>query len=170
MMDLKLEGIIDDNYQPTEDYEEPEDYQEIMEMNQGDTLEQDDVDEEPDQDNEDVEKSEDEDPGSEDTEYEEVRITSKVPEFKGTDLSDYGPFSEGEVVEVPEDNAEILVNRGNAEQVEEEDSEPAEEDDEQEPPGEEWLCTCGALNEGDRTVCRKCTKSYEEVEEETERS
>lgn len=46
-----------------------------------------------------------------------VRITSEVPEFMGTDLEAYGPFEEGEEAEIPEDNAEILVNRGNAEQL-----------------------------------------------------
>jgi DNA replication initiation complex subunit (GINS family) len=49
--------------------------------------------------------------------YEIVKITSEVPEFMGTDLEAYGPFNEGEEAEIPEDNAEILVNRGNAEQI-----------------------------------------------------
>jgi DNA replication initiation complex subunit (GINS family) len=49
--------------------------------------------------------------------YEVVEITSEVPEFMGTDLEAYGPFEEGEQAEIPEDNAEILVNRGNAEQL-----------------------------------------------------
>lgn len=47
--------------------------------------------------------------------YNIVEITSSVPEFMGTDLEAYGPFDEGDEVEIPEDNAEILVNRGNAE-------------------------------------------------------
>jgi len=50
--------------------------------------------------------------------YEMVKIISDVPEFMGTDLESYGPFEEGEEVEIPEDNAEILVNRGNAEEIE----------------------------------------------------
>lgn len=50
----------------------------------------------------------------EDDGYREVKITSPVPEFTGTDLETYGPFEEGEVVEVPVENAEILENRGNA--------------------------------------------------------
>ena len=49
--------------------------------------------------------------------YDIVKITSEVPEFMGTDLEAYGPFEEGEQVEIPEDNAEILVNRGNAEKL-----------------------------------------------------
>ncbi|MFB6216093.1 MAG: hypothetical protein ABEJ72_03880 [Candidatus Aenigmatarchaeota archaeon] len=49
--------------------------------------------------------------------YVVVKIISDVPEFMGTDLESYGPFDEGEEVEIPEDNAEILVNRGNAEEL-----------------------------------------------------
>jgi DNA replication initiation complex subunit (GINS family) len=54
----------------------------------------------------------------EDSDYEFVKITSDVPEFMGTDLESYGPFDEGDEVKVPEDNAEILINRGNAEAIE----------------------------------------------------
>jgi len=50
--------------------------------------------------------------------YQVVKIISDVPEFMGTDLESYGPFEEGEEVQIPEDNAEILVNRGNAEEIE----------------------------------------------------
>lgn len=50
--------------------------------------------------------------------YNIVKIISDVPEFMGTDLESYGPFEEGEEVEIPEDNAEILLNRGNAEEIE----------------------------------------------------
>jgi len=50
--------------------------------------------------------------------YNLVKIISDVPEFMGTDLESYGPFEEGEEVKIPEDNAEILVNRGNAEEIE----------------------------------------------------
>lgn len=49
--------------------------------------------------------------------YKIVEINSDVPEFMGTDLEAYGPFEEGDQAEVPEDNAEILENRGNAEVV-----------------------------------------------------
>jgi len=113
-----------------------------------------------------------------DVEYAKVRFTSSVPEFKGTDLNDYGPFSEGEVVDVPVDNADILTARGNAEFVDE-DSQGSEdstnsssdsygEEDAAEAPGQEWTCVCGTLNEEDRSVCRNpnCLKSFEEVEEE----
>lgn len=50
--------------------------------------------------------------------YQIVKIVSQVPEFMGTDLETYGPFEEGEEAQIPEDNAEILVNRGNAEMIE----------------------------------------------------
>jgi DNA replication initiation complex subunit (GINS family) len=50
--------------------------------------------------------------------YEKVKIVSNVPEFMGTDLESYGPFEEGEETELPEENADILVNRGSAEKVE----------------------------------------------------
>lgn len=71
----------------------------------------------------DIETDMDEEPGEDDEEeeseeYAEVEITGSVPEFMGTDLESYGPFEEGEEAEIPEDNAEILVNRGNAEVVE----------------------------------------------------
>lgn len=49
--------------------------------------------------------------------YVKVMITSDVPEFMGTDLESYGPLDDGEQVELPEENAEILVNRGSAERL-----------------------------------------------------
>lgn len=49
--------------------------------------------------------------------YSKVCIISEVPEFMGTDLEEYGPFEEGDKPIIPDDNAEILVNRGNAEEV-----------------------------------------------------
>lgn len=66
--------------------------------------------------NEENSKEESDEPSPEEG-YEIVEITSEVPEFMGTDLEAYGPFEEGEEVEIPEDNAEILVNRGNAEKL-----------------------------------------------------
>jgi DNA replication initiation complex subunit (GINS family) len=50
--------------------------------------------------------------------YKHVKIQSDVPEFMGTDLEAYGPFEGGDTAEVPEDNAKILENRGNAEVIE----------------------------------------------------
>jgi len=45
---------------------------------------------------------------------ERVRVLDDVPEFMGVDLESYGPFEEGDVVTVPEDNADVLVEQGNA--------------------------------------------------------
>lgn len=67
---------------------------------------------------ENVEEEPEEEENEADEDYEMVKIKSEVPEFMGTDLETYGPFKEGEEVKVPEDNAEILINRGNAEKVE----------------------------------------------------
>lgn len=47
--------------------------------------------------------------------YNLIKATSSIPEFMGTDLEAYGPIDEGEELKIPEDNAEILSNRGNAE-------------------------------------------------------
>lgn len=63
-------------------------------------------------------EAEEEEDGDEPDGYEEVKIVSNVPEFMGTDLESYGPFEEGEKAELPEENADILVNRGSAEKVE----------------------------------------------------
>lgn len=49
--------------------------------------------------------------------YRHVKIISEVPEFMGTDLETYGPFEDGDEAELPDDNAEILLNRGNAEEL-----------------------------------------------------
>ena len=49
--------------------------------------------------------------------YQKVEIISGVPEFMGTDLESYGPFEQGDKAVIPEDNAEILINRGNAEEA-----------------------------------------------------
>lgn len=71
------------------------------------------------QDTEDKKETSDEGEGDDLPEPEEgyniVKINSDVPEFMGTDLEAYGPFEDGDQAEVPEDNAEILDNRGNAE-------------------------------------------------------
>lgn len=75
-----------------------------------------DIEEKPDSEPE-TEASE-EDEQDETSEMDTIMATSQIPEFMGTDLESYGPFESGEQVEVPPENAEILVNRGNAERVE----------------------------------------------------
>lgn len=49
--------------------------------------------------------------------YRKVKVVSPIPSFMGTDLEEYEASEEGEIKSFPEDNAEILVNRGNAEYV-----------------------------------------------------
>ncbi|MFB6208204.1 MAG: hypothetical protein ABEJ69_02550 [Candidatus Nanohaloarchaea archaeon] len=77
--------------------------------------------EEPDDEGKDVEPGPEEESSGEEPEagdgYEVVKIITEVPEFMGTDLETYGPFDEGDEAELPEENAEILVNRGNAEKL-----------------------------------------------------
>jgi hypothetical protein len=46
-------------------------------------------------------------------------MKSDFPEFTGTDLEVYGPYEERDKPRVPEDNADILVNRGFAEYLDE---------------------------------------------------
>ena len=69
-------------------------------------------DEKRDQKHKETEEVEDE----EDSDYVIVKIKKSVPEFMGTDLETYGPFEEGDEAEIPRENAEILINRGNAEE------------------------------------------------------
>jgi DNA replication factor GINS len=46
-----------------------------------------------------------------------IKILKNLPKFVGTDLKIYGPFKEGEMIELPEKEAQLLVNRGIAEQI-----------------------------------------------------
>ena len=66
------------------------------------------------------------------TDYVEVRFEDSCPDFMGTDLESYGPFEEGDLAEIPEDNAEILIGRGQAEE-----HEKSEEQEEQEESSED---------------------------------
>ncbi len=96
----RLDDRIDSGMVETPDLQEPE--------------KSDEGDEEEDE----AEESEDEDELEDEEDEVVVKITSEVPEFMGTDLETYGPFEEGEEAEVPKENAEILINRGNAEKAE----------------------------------------------------
>ncbi len=51
--------------------------------------------------------------------YEKYRILIKgpVPEFLGIDLEVYGPFKENDIAELPEKNAQVLINQGLAENI-----------------------------------------------------
>ncbi|MFH1788727.1 MAG: hypothetical protein ABH834_05060 [Candidatus Altiarchaeota archaeon] len=46
-----------------------------------------------------------------------VRIVKAIPEIVGSDSNSYGPFKEDDVVELPRENADILLKRGFAEAV-----------------------------------------------------
>jgi DNA replication initiation complex subunit (GINS family) len=85
-----------------------------------DDIEQEDDTEQVDKEEQEMKNKEQEDQEADSSEegYTIVETTSSVPEFMGTDLEAYGPFDEGEEVKIPDDNAEILVNRGNAERIE----------------------------------------------------
>ena len=47
--------------------------------------------------------------------YTTVTFRSSCPEFVGADLEEYGSYETGDTAQLPEDNAEILINRGMAE-------------------------------------------------------
>ncbi|MCJ7479301.1 MAG: hypothetical protein MUP63_03950 [Candidatus Nanohaloarchaeota archaeon QJJ-7] len=83
----------------------------ILEFDTGD--EEDEVEN---QDSEDTEGENEEDnrPGDD---LVSIESREDIPEFMGTDLQPYGPFEEGEEVEVPEENAEVLEDQGKAERV-----------------------------------------------------
>ncbi len=51
-----------------------------------------------------------------------VTFKSQVPAFVGVDLAVYGPFSEGDVAHIPEENARILARRGLVEVLSEDES------------------------------------------------
>jgi len=51
-----------------------------------------------------------------------VTFKSHVPAFVGVDLAVYGPFSEGDVAHIPEENARILARRGLVEVFPEDES------------------------------------------------
>lgn len=50
-------------------------------------------------------------------EYIIVRIKQDLPEITGVDLNTYGPFKRGDIVKLPRENANLLINDGLAEQI-----------------------------------------------------
>ncbi len=46
-----------------------------------------------------------------------VRIVKEISEFVGTDLETYGPYKPEEIVTLPKDVAEMLINSGFAEEI-----------------------------------------------------
>jgi len=55
---------------------------------------------------------------SESTKLIKVRVLENLPEIVGADMKEYGPFQEGDEVELPEENASIFIEKNKAEQVE----------------------------------------------------
>lgn len=49
--------------------------------------------------------------------YTKVRILEDLPEIIGSDMENYGPFKNGEIIELPKENADIFVEKGKAEIV-----------------------------------------------------
>ncbi len=46
-----------------------------------------------------------------------MKIIQSVPKFIGTDMQEYGPYDENEVIEIPESIAKLFINKGIAEQM-----------------------------------------------------
>jgi len=49
-----------------------------------------------------------------------VRFTSTVPKFVGPELEEYGPFSEEDIANLPSEMADVLISKGKAEEINEE--------------------------------------------------
>src|SRR3989338_5920952 len=49
-----------------------------------------------------------------------VRFTHNVPKFVGTELEEYGPYNEEDIANLPAEIAEVLLNKGKAEEIREE--------------------------------------------------
>ncbi|MFO8016125.1 MAG: hypothetical protein R6U32_03405 [Candidatus Woesearchaeota archaeon] len=47
-----------------------------------------------------------------------IRFIKPVPKFAGSDLRIYGPFDEEDIARLPEDVADVLINKGRAEAME----------------------------------------------------
>ena len=47
-----------------------------------------------------------------------VAVVEEVPRFVGVNMKEYGPFRKGEIARLPKENADLLVSKGLAKQVE----------------------------------------------------
>lgn len=47
----------------------------------------------------------------------QIKITYELPKFVGSDLKDYGPYRVGDLAELPQHLAQILISRGVAEKI-----------------------------------------------------
>ena len=48
-----------------------------------------------------------------------VRILNAVPKFVGKELEEYGPFEEEDIASLPNEIAQVLINKGRAEEIDE---------------------------------------------------
>ena len=67
---------------------------------------------------EDVTEPEPEEAPEEATKLVKIKILEDLPAIVGADFEDYGPFKEGDEVELPPENAEIFISKAKAEKVE----------------------------------------------------
>ncbi len=49
-----------------------------------------------------------------------VRFMHRVPKFVGPELEEYGPFEEEDIANLPTEIADVLINKGKAEEIKEE--------------------------------------------------
>lgn len=73
--------------------------------------------------NESVSENEREESGKEEVEEQQketktVKFKAAVPKFIGSDMSVYGPFDEKDVANLPEDVAEVIIDKGRGEEIE----------------------------------------------------
>ena len=63
-----------------------------------------------------VSAEEKEDLEDSETKLVQVKLLEELPQIVGADMEEYGPKSEGEVAEIPEENAKILIENKKAEE------------------------------------------------------
>jgi DNA replication initiation complex subunit (GINS family) len=63
-----------------------------------------------------VSAEEKEDLEDSETKLVQVKLLEELPQIVGADMEEYGPYSEGEVAEIPEENAKILIENKKAEE------------------------------------------------------
>ena len=49
-----------------------------------------------------------------------MRFLHQVPKFVGPELEEYGPFGEEDIANLPAEVADVLINKGKAEEIREE--------------------------------------------------
>jgi len=62
-------------------------------------------------------KPESEEPVEPTISYIKVKILEELPEIVGADFDTYGPFKTGDIVKIPDKNADIFIEKGKAEKI-----------------------------------------------------